>query len=48
MEKNCYERCVYQWVHDKNLSWDISQKSMEKRIHTTKNNEIHSCAIDIY
>ena len=29
MEKNSYERYVYESVDDKSLSWDISQKSME-------------------
>ena len=36
MGKNYYERRVYESVEDKSLSWDISQKLTENRIHATK------------
>ena len=36
MERISYERRVYESVDDKNLTWDISQKSTEKRIREAK------------
>ena len=36
MEKLSYERCVYESVDDKSLSWDRSQKWTENRIHAAK------------
>ena len=36
MEKNSYERRVYESVDDKSLSSDISQKSTENRIHAAE------------
>ena len=36
MDKIPYEYSVYEFIDDKSLPWDISQKSMEKRIHATK------------
>ena len=34
--KNSYGRRVYELVHDKSLSRDISQKLIENKIHATK------------
>ena len=36
MGKKSYERHVYESEDDKILTWDITQKSTENRIHTTK------------
>ena len=36
MGKKSYERRVYESVDDRSLSLDVSQKSTENRIYTTK------------
>ena len=36
MGKIYYERRVYESVDNKIMSWDISQKSTENRIHAAK------------
>ena len=41
MDKISYERRVCESVDDKNLSWDISQKSTEYRIHAIKDYFLH-------
>ena len=36
MEKNFYERCIYESVNDGSLYGNLSQKSTENKIHFNK------------
>ena len=40
MGKISYERGIYESVDDQSLSWDISQKSTENKIHAAKVNPL--------